>query len=254
MQLNTLLSTSRSFLEYTAKWAQDLPTADLAEYVHDPARTAVLSVDVTNGFCHEGPLASPRVRSIVQPIVSLFDYAHRLGIRHFVLTQDTHEPDAVEFAQYPAHCVRGTPESETVPELKALPFYAAMSVFPKNSIDSALNTGLDDWLDKHPEVNTFIVVGDCTDLCVYQLAMHIRLRANARQRRDRVIIPADCVDTYDLPMESAQSAGAVPHPGDLMHLIFLYHMNLNGVEIVRTLEAARAAGDERPVSAAARHN
>jgi hypothetical protein len=30
----------------------------------------------------------------------------------------------------------------------------------------------------------------------------------------------------------------MPHPGDLMHAFFLYHMALNGVEVVRTLEAA----------------
>jgi hypothetical protein len=43
------------------------------------------------------------------------------------------------------------------------------------------------------------------------------------------------VDTYDLPVETAKQIGAVPHAGDLLHLIFLYSMMLNGVEVVRSI-------------------
>ena len=71
---------------------------------------------------------------------------------------------------------------------------------------------------------------------MYQLAMHLRLRANARNLRDtRVILPLDGVDTFDLPVDVATEAGAMPHHGDLMHLIFLYSMAQNGIEIVSEL-------------------
>jgi hypothetical protein len=40
------------------------------------------------------------------------------------------------------------------------------------------------------------------------------------------------VDTFDLPVDVAQEIGALPHHGDLLHLIFLYNMAQNGVEIV----------------------
>ena len=76
-------------------------------------------------------------------------------------------------------------------------------------------------------------MGDCTDLCVYQLAMHLRLRANALDLRDtRVILPVDGVNTFDIPVDVAQEIGAMPHHGDLMHLIFLYSMAQNGIEVV----------------------
>lgn len=236
MDAAALLKNSEPFLRYVTAWEAGLPSVALEQAMPDPARTALLSVDVINGFCHFGPLASPRVKGIIAPIVRLMERAHAAGVRHFLLTQDTHEADAVEFGQYPPHCVRGTAESDAVPEFKALPFYTDMLTFPKNSIHSALNTGLEAWLAAHPEVATFIVVGDCTDLCTYQLAMHLRLRANAHQLRQRVVLPADCVNTYDLPVETAQPIGAVPHDGDLLHLIFLYSMMLNGVEIVRTIK------------------
>jgi nicotinamidase-related amidase len=61
-----------------------------------------------------------------------------------------------------------------------------MQVLTKNSIHPAFDTGLDAWLDAHPDVATFVVVGDCTDLCTYQTAMYLKLRANARQLPQRV--------------------------------------------------------------------
>ncbi len=152
-----------------------------------------------------------------------------------MLPQDTHEPDAIEFNQWPPHCVRGTEESETVQELKDLPFFSSVQVIEKNSINSGLNAGVEAWLAENPDLDTFIVVGDCTDLCTYQLAMYLRVRANEMQLHQRVIVPANAVDTYDLPIEAARSVGAMPHPGDLMHALFLYHMALNGVEVVKEI-------------------
>ena len=78
-----------------------------------------------------------------------------------------------------------------------------------------------------------MVVGDCTDLCTYQLAMHLRLRANALNLRGiRVIVPRDGVETYDLPVEVAEDLDTMPHAADLLHLVFLYSMAQNGVEVV----------------------
>jgi nicotinamidase-related amidase len=227
---------SQPFLEYLAGFQAGMPTIAIEAIIKDPQRVAIVSVDVINGFCHEGPLASPRVKQIIAPIVALFEKVWSRGVRNILLTQDTHEPDAVEFGQFPPHCVRGTSEAETVPEFKALPFFDQMVVMEKNSIHSGLDTGLIDWLTGHPEVDTFIVVGDCTDLCTYQLAMHLRLDANARQLQRRVILPADCADTYDMPAALAKQIGAMPHDGELIHAFFLYHMALNGIEVVSRVE------------------
>ena len=228
----SLVEQSAPFLGYLENWLAKLPSLSMAEAIPDPAKAAVVSVDVTKGFCDEGPLASPRVAEIVEPITRLFQQAWKRGVCHIVLTQDTHEPDAVEFAQWPPHCVRGTAEAQTVDAIKALPFYEQIVVLEKNSIASGLSDGLAGWLEKHPEIDHFIVVGDCTDLCTYQLAMHLRLDTNERQLARRVIVPANCVQTYDRSVETAQEQGGLPHPGDLIHAMFLYHMQLNGIEIV----------------------
>lgn len=236
MAATSLIERSADFINFLDGWLADLPAAALAGVIADPARCAVISVDMINGFCAFGPLSSPRVNGIVAPVVDLFQAAWAGGVRSILLPHDTHEPDAVEFAQWPAHCVRGSSEAEAVDAIKALPFFDQMLQLPKNSIQSGLHTGLADWLAAHPEVDTFIVVGDCTDLCTYQLAMHLRLDANARQLQRRVLVPAAAVQTYDRPVEVAAAQGGLPHPGDLLHVLFLYHMALNGVEVVARLE------------------
>jgi len=225
-----------SFLDWLEQWERDLPDKALADVISDPTQVALLSVDLVKGFCCQGPLASPRVQTIVPAAADLFRRAYDRGVRHFLLSQDTHDARTPEFAAFPPHALAGSSESETVDELKALPFSDRFVVIAKNSLSTSIGTEFDDWLDAHPEVVTFIVVGDCTDLCVYQAAMYLRLRANALGLGEvRVIVPADCVQTYDVPVEMTAQPGALPHDGDLLHRLFLYHMALNGVEVVARL-------------------
>ncbi len=227
---------SRAFLDWLARWEADLPSVNLETVASNPAHVVLISEDLTIGFCYQGPLASPRVAGIVPAAIRLFRRAHDLGVRHFLLAQDTHDPDAIEFSAFGPHAVAGTVQSETIDELKALPFSDLFMVVPKNSISSSIGTGLRPWLERHPEVTTYVILGDCTDLCVYHVAMYLRMRANVLGLRDaRVVVPADCVQTYDIPLETAAELGIMPHDGDLLHSVFLYSMALNGVEVVASL-------------------
>lgn len=221
---------------FITDWLDQLHSLPLAEAAADPARVGIFSADMIVGFCDNGNLASARVDALTEPVVDIFQRAYDLGVRHFVLAQDTHDPGAPEFDAWPIHCVRGTEEAETIPELKALSFADEFTILEKNSLHPAHDTAFDAWLDAHPEMQTAIVVGDCTDLCVYQLAMHLRLRHNARNVPGiEVIVPANNVETYDLAPDAAHAIGAMAHPGDFFHRVFLYHMALNGIRVVRDL-------------------
>lgn len=226
---------NQEFLSETNKWLNDLPELKLESGSFEAGRAAVITVDMVNGFCHNGALASPRVQSIIPAVTRTLTHVYSYGIRHFLLAQDAHEPDAVEFGAFLPHCIRGTLEAETIPEITGLPFFHDMVLIPKNSLQTGLNTGLNGWLSAHPEVDSFFIVGNCTDLCVYQLAMHLRLQANACQLRRRVIVPVDCTETYDLPVDSAIKAGVLPHDAAVLNAVFLYHMALNGIEIYRAI-------------------
>lgn len=221
--------------DFVRRWIETLPNAELARIAPDPGATVVFSADMINGFVHEGPLASPRVRALIPPVVDLFRTAWEYGVREFVLLQDTHDPDTPEFRAYPPHCVAGTPESVTIPELADLPGSDFFTLIPKNSLNPAIETSFDRWLDEHPGITKAIVVGDCTDLCVYQLAMHLRMRANALNLAEfDVIVPANGVETFDIP-ETADTPAGAAHPGDFFHDVFLYHMASNGIRVVASI-------------------
>jgi nicotinamidase-related amidase len=234
MARSSNLSTSAApFLAYLDEWYAALPAAELASIVGDhPERVAVFSIDMINGFCKEGPLSGPRVGALIPAVVDVFTRAHALGVRSLVLTQDTHDPSTPEFGAYPPHCLVGTPESQAVVELASLPFAEQLTTIQKNSLSSHLGTRLGPWLLERPELDTFIIVGDCSDLCVYSAAMHLRLEANALNLKRRVIVPAHAVDTFDTPVSVARELGIYAHDGDLHHVLFLHHMASNGVEVV----------------------
>ena len=224
------------FLDWLASWHGNLGAVPFADAVPRPECTVLASQDMVQGFTYEGTLASPRVAGIVPAVVALFRKAKAAGVEHFVLMQDCHLEDAIEFDSFGRHCVCGSRESETIPELLALPFRDRFTIMPKNSISSSVGTALDGWLNAHhQQVDTFVAVGNCTDICVFDLAMHLRLRANAKGYPQRVIVPANCVQTYDLPVDRATKLGIMPHDGELLHTVFLYQMALNGIEVVASL-------------------
>ncbi len=236
-----LVDRSRAFLEYVDRFVAELPEerlADLIARAGGPDRVAVVAVDVVNGFCVKGPLASERVGRIVPPIERLFRTSHAAGVRAFAVLRDSHTPGAPEFEQFGPHCLAGTAESALVGELAHLPFASEFADVQKNATSAwAGAEGFPAWVQRQRAagVDTFVVVGDCTDLCVYQTAMPLKLMANARDERLDVIVPAECVNTYDLPVAVAAGIGAPPHDGDLLHALFRYHLMLNGVRVVRAL-------------------
>lgn len=251
------------------EWYKNLPVLLLSELIgsKEIAEYAfVFSADMINDFCKPSgrnskkrPLASDRVGAIAQPIIKLFSSLHGVGVENFILVQDWHDPEAKEFKSFPPHAVRDTEGAKTISEFSKLPFADEFIIFRKNAISPAgayrekrhkpyekthpiypegYNPVLTESFDKYLENNDIriaIVVGNCTDLCVRELAMYILMWANEHQKDIRVIIPANCVETFDLPFETAEEIGAMPHPGDVHQARALYEMARNNIDIVKEI-------------------
>jgi nicotinamidase-related amidase len=231
----SLAQRTAPYLDYVENWLDArpaLPLVELIAHAGGPERVAIVSVDLIVGFCHQGALSSPRVENILPPVVHLLERAHALDVQNIILAQDTHLEDAEEFGSYPPHCVQGTEESQTAPLLARLPFADTFTVIEKNSISSTIAPQWVEWERQHGPFAAWVVVGDCTDLCVYQAAMALKTRSMSEQRGQMVVVPIDCVQTYDMPVDDAQRIGAEPHDGDLLHAVFLHSMALNGVDVV----------------------
>ena len=71
----TLAEKSKQFLDYLENWLDRLPTITLDEALSEPEKSAIVSIDVINAFLYKGPLSSPRVAAIDQPITQLMQAA-----------------------------------------------------------------------------------------------------------------------------------------------------------------------------------
>lgn len=165
---------------------------------------AVIVVDVLNGFCREGNLASPRLARVIPCVEGLLKRELAGGSR-LIFLADTHEPDDPEFEMFPPHCVAGSGEEEVVDELK--PYVDRGTLVPKSRYSGFYDTNLEQLLSQiAPE--EVVVAGVCTDICV----MHTV--ADLRNRGYRVTVPRNCVETYDAP----------GHGGDEVNGFALAHM------------------------------
>jgi len=231
----SLYENSQTFLDYIDQWLENRPTLDLSQAIREPENSAIISVDVINAFLYEGPLSSPRVATIDKPVVNLMQAAWSQGLRDILLVQEGHSEDSLEFEAFGEHAVKGTRQAETIDSIKNLPFYDQLKTIYKDSLHPALNNEFDDWVDSREQLNTFIAVGDVTDFCVYQLATYLKFRANAYHKERRVIVPANCVQTWHLSVEDAKNSPGMPHHGDLLHATFLYHLAMNEIEVVKAI-------------------
>lgn len=161
-------------------------------------------VDVLNGFCKQGNLASPRCDAAVPRIREVIEARRRAG-DHLIFLADTHDPHDREFEVFPVHCVRGTTESEVVPELQ--PLLQGATLIRKRRYSGFFETDLEARL-KAAQPEQVTVVGVCTDICVLHTV------ADLRNRDYRVVVPAAAVETFDAP----------GHPGDETQRWALAHL------------------------------
>lgn len=210
--------------------------------INEPEDTVIVCTDMVNGFCHEGPLASPRVKALIPGIVDFLETSLKSGVSTFLFFQDSHTPDAHEFDSYPAHCVEGSTEADMIPEIENFyrmygsGGYPTVEIIRKNTLlatDFFDPEGGSDLSDitfyELIGVKNWIVIGNCTDLCIYANAMQLNqfLQENGvREITGQVVVPDNLVDTYDLP-------GI--HDGDFFHKTFLYHMAQNGIKVAESV-------------------
>lgn len=168
----------------------------------DIGSTMAVFVDIINGFINEGAMASERVGDIIAPNAELLKVCNEKGILTAAFA-DCHEENAAEFASFPPHCVKDTRESEIVDELKEQGGYI---LIPKNSTNGFNEQKFRDLLECHPEICTFIVTGDCTDICVMQFCLALKTYFTAMDKKIRIIIPISCIETYDAPFHSSDFA------------------------------------------------
>ncbi|MBV0924390.1 cysteine hydrolase [Halomicroarcula limicola] len=147
----------------------------------DPTDTAVIVVDMQNGFCHpDGALYAPDSEAAVDPVAELVADAREAGAS-VVFTRDVHPPEQFEDAHYydefdrwGEHVLEGSWEAELVEDLDPREGDDELVVV-KHTYDAFYQTQLEGWLDAHG-VDDLVICGTLANVCVLHTASSAGLR------------------------------------------------------------------------------
>lgn len=160
-------------------------------------------VDMNNGFARKGALASDRVEKIIPNIVEVIK-KFKENNEEIIAFTDYHKKDAVEFNDFPPHCVEGTEECELVDEIKE--YEDCIKVIKKNSTNSFLEEETQEEVKRLISlgIKKWYVTGCVTDICVKQFALTLKTYFNKENLDMDVIVIKDCVETFEAPGHSAE--------------------------------------------------
>ena len=210
-----LLNESNEMISGIYERLQSLESIELKSL--DKNRTMLLIVDINKGFAKAGALYSDRIEKLISPISNLAKGALNNGIKVKAFT-DYHTEGSIELKAYPKHCMKDTDEWELVEELNL----EGIEVIKKNSTNGFLE---ENFILNKEEIDNVIIVGDCTDICIYQLAISLRAEFNRVNKDGEIYVPKKLVDTFDMPM----------HKANFMNYVFLNSMLDNGVKVIEDI-------------------
>jgi nicotinamidase-related amidase len=165
----------------------------------DPARTALVVLDMQNDFVREGgSLCVPGAEATIPAIRGLLELARTTGM-HVVYSQDTHRDGDPEWRIWPEHAREGSWGWEIV---DALAPADGETVLRKVRYDAFYGTPLDHLL-RLWRVDTLVICGTIANICVQYTA------AGAATRWYAVVIPRDAtsaLEPFDLESSLRQMA------------------------------------------------
>ena len=227
-----------------------------------PGNVGLVVVDVVRGFTREGNLSDA---ASMAPMVAAVDGVIRelqakLAARlRLLMLRDTHHADIPE-SPYPPHCIKGSGEDELDPDLAWAAHLPGAVVLDKDCINGFVGAmepcghgvwrnRLCDWVAEH-ELTTLVLVGDCTDICVSDLAVallsarnHGMLHAAGPEDREayvasitglQIMVHAGATATFDLDPDEPFARGqeTLRHPGPLAHHVGLWVAASRGARVI----------------------
>lgn len=148
------------------------------------SKKAIIVIDMLNDFV-TGPISTPRVNHIIEPIKKLCEKAREQGVP-VIYTNDCHTAEVdKEFKVWGPHAIEGTYGAEVIDELKP---QACDYVIPKKTYSGFYCTTLE-LLLRELGVDTVVITGWQADCCCRHTS------ADAFFRGFNIIVPKETTDT-----------------------------------------------------------
>lgn len=256
-----------------AQLGQALPVRVERTPLPPSGNVGLVVVDAVQGFTRRGSLSDPASMAPMVREVNRFvrrldrDLGQRLRV---LVLRDRHDPDVPE-PPYPPHCIAGTGEERLDPDLAWLAGRAA--IVDKDCINGfvgamrpvAINGAslgesrliwrnlLVEWVLEH-RLRSLVLVGDCTDICVSDLALALLsarnhgmlTRATSHERATyiqaitdfSVYVHVPACATFDLDPDTELPHETQRHPGPVAHHVGLWLMASRGARLINGFESA----------------
>ena len=153
----------------------------------------LIIVDMIKGFVNEGAMHDKGIANIIPETINYIEKFINEGNK-VLFIKDAHDEDAVEFNDFPKHCLKGTSESELVDEL--LKYENGQNSIEKNSTSAMFAEGFIDTIKEMENLKEVIITGCCTDICVLNLALPLNNYFNQENRNIDIIVPKNAVETF----------------------------------------------------------
>jgi biuret amidohydrolase len=213
----------------------------------DPAKTAMIVVDMQNDFVATGaPMETPAARAMVPKLAEALKICRDAGVR-VIYTAHVHRRDGCDMGLfYEMHppianrdaLVDGTPGVEIYPDLAPKP---GEHVIKKHRYSGFFGTDLDIIL-REWGIDTVIISGTTTENCCHATAR------DAMFRNYRVVFLADATATYDYP-----DRGFGPMANADVHHATLVILAASTAHVIPVADlSARLGGDHSPKNAGSR--
>lgn len=159
--------------------------------------TALIVVDMVNGFVNEGVLHDKNIRKIVPRQLELLEEAEKKGSL-IILVKDTHNNNATEFKRFgnTTHCIKGTSEAELIDELKPFEQKDNVITVEKNSTSLMESPEFREIVKQAKNLKEVNFVGCCTDICVFNGAMGLANYYDQWNRDVTINVHEDAIATY----------------------------------------------------------
>jgi nicotinamidase-related amidase len=145
----------------------------------NPNSTALIVVDMQNGFCHpDGSLHASASEEMIESVGELIEVVREAGAQ-VIYTRDVHPPGQFENAHYydeferwGEHVIEGSWEAEIVSELAP---HEEDYVVEKHTYDAFYQTELEGWLQARG-IDDLLLCGTLANVCVFHTAGSAGLR------------------------------------------------------------------------------
>ena len=165
-------------------------------------KNLLVVIDMVNGFVNFGALADKNIGKVTPTIINMMNDAKKNGLK-ILAFKDCHNKDDEEFAIYPPHCLKGTPESELIPELKERENMFDY-IIGKNTTNGFVTDEFKELL-RFNKYDNVVVCGCCTDICVINFVESYLNYIKQNNLDTKIYVAKNACYTFDGPNHNAEN-------------------------------------------------